>query len=361
MKKVLLFIFLAISAVSFATHNMAGDITYRYVGSVSFPYRYEIIVTTYTKWVGPSSTDKCELKFIFGDGDSALVERVNGASVNCPSAHDGELIGGCTGNVRMNLYTTSHDFPGNGNYTISIEDPNRSSGICNLIDSDNQSFFLQTELIINPFLGNNNAPDYTSIPVICVGNGIISYYNPSVIEADGDSLYYELILPMANGVPALLYTYPQTSSSFTINNISGTVTWDAPMTICLYIFDIRISEWRNISGTYYLVGKTMQEVWAEVSPLGGINEKNSYISLTTFPNPSTGRINFKIDSDEQNMEYELNIINSLGQTIQKITINNRLATLEEEMLSNGMYFYNLSNKRGIVNTGKFVILDNKMK
>ncbi|MBL0330914.1 MAG: T9SS type A sorting domain-containing protein [Bacteroidetes bacterium] len=361
MKKLLIFIFLSISAFSFASHNMGGDITYRYIGSASFPNRYEIIVTTYTKWLDSTSVDRCELKFIFGAGDSALVERVNGLSVNCPSAHDGELIGGCTGNVRMNLYTTSHDFPSNGIYTISIEDYNRSSGICNLIDSENQSFFLQTELIINPFLGSNNAPDYTSIPVICVANGIISYYNPSAIEPDGDSLYYELIPPIANGVSTVLYAYPPSSSSFSINNLSGTVTWDHPMVICYYIFDIRISEWRKISGTYYLVGKTMQEVWAEVSVLGGIKENNPSVSITAFPNPSSGFINFKIESEDQNSEYELNISNSLGQTIQTIAIKNNLATLDEGELSAGMYFYSLTNKRAIVNKGKFVILQGNMK
>src|SRR3989344_6432815 len=97
MKKLLTFFFLFIACKNFASHNMAGEISYKFIGTTPFPYKYEITVTTYTDWVGPSGTDRCELVIHFGDGDSAIAPRVNGISTNCPSTADGVLTGGCVG------------------------------------------------------------------------------------------------------------------------------------------------------------------------------------------------------------------------------------------------------------------------
>ena len=142
MKKILLStLLLFIGFVNvYATHNQGGDITYKYVGDLTHPYRYHIIVTTYTRWVGPASTDRCELTIVFGDGDTSIVPRTNGLSINCPSAHDGVMV---LSDIRMNKYETDHDFPGNGDYIISMEDQNRNAGICNIPDSDNQSYYYQ--------------------------------------------------------------------------------------------------------------------------------------------------------------------------------------------------------------------------
>ena len=72
MKKFLLSIFVLFVGLTdgFATHNRAGEITYKWIGDYPLhPYKYKITVTTYTKWLSPSSTDRCELTVRFGDGD----------------------------------------------------------------------------------------------------------------------------------------------------------------------------------------------------------------------------------------------------------------------------------------------------
>src|SRR3989344_3341083 len=170
MKKLLLSIFVLLIGFSnsFATHNRAGEITYRYIGTGALPYNYEITVKTYTEWVGPSGTDKCELNVHFGDGDTAIVPRVNGSSFNCPSSADGVLL---LPDTRYNVYVTTHNYDGPGNYIITMEDPNRNGGICNIPDSDNKSFFLRSELVISPFLGQNTSPILLNKPLddACIG------------------------------------------------------------------------------------------------------------------------------------------------------------------------------------------------
>lgn len=355
MKKLLPFLFLFFVSTSFATHNRAGDITYRYIGTPSNPYQYEITVKTYTKWVGASGTDKCELNVHFGDGDTAIAPRVNGSNINCPGAADGILIGGCAGNIKMNVYVTTHNYPGIGTYYISMEDPNRSSGLCNVANSDNTSFYLEAKLVINPFYGNNSGPVYNEVADICNQVNVINYYNPLAFDPDGDSLYYQLITPMANG-GYLSGFYVPTTVSFTIDSSSGIVTWDSPPWICEYIFAIRIYEWRNISGTYYLIGETMQEVHSTVMAFVGISENTQPTSVAIFPNPSNGLTNFTIESGLQDQEYQLIVSNSIGQNIKTIYFSNNSAIINENELSAGIYFYSLLTKTEVVNKGKFVIL-----
>lgn len=353
--------FLFVVNTSFATHNMAGDISYTYVGTVSNPYAYKITVQTYTKWIGSSGTDRCEIMIYSGDGDSTLAPRVNGPSLNCsPPNKDGVLIGGCTGNTRHNIYEIIHNYAGPGDYFISVEDPNRSSGICNIPSpSDDYSFHLEAELIINAFIGNNSAPAYTEVPVICPEVSVPYYYNPLAIDSDGDSLYYELITPMAYGGYITGYILPNSSTSFSID--TSTVIWNAPVMICNYVFAIRIHEWRKIAGFYYNLGSTMQEVWSVTTPYTGISENTSSTSLNIFPNPSNGLININIENGLENQDYQIVISNSLGQIIKTMDITNNTATINENELSSGIYFYSLSDKTQILNKGKFVILSGNMK
>lgn len=339
---------------------MAGEIKYRYIGTSSFPYKYEVTITTYTDWVGPSGTDRCEIIIHFGDGDSVLAPRINGSTSSLcdPPATDGVLIGGCVSStVKMNVYKVSHDYDtGPGFYIITMTDPNMSPGICNIPSSSTIPFFLQAELNISPFLSPNNSPVYMDFPIICDTVGIIGYYNPSVIDSDGDSLYYELIPPTSSGS-----SLPSASTSFTIDNFLGTVTWDAPTTACNYVFDIKISEYRNMSGFYYYVGSSMQEVWSEVFLYSSISENNQTTPVNIFPNPSNGLINITIEDAMQNQEYQIAISNSLGQIVKTINIYNNSAIINEDELSEGIYFYSLLNKTEVVNKGKFVILGGIMK
>nr|MBA3706725.1 gliding motility-associated C-terminal domain-containing protein [Bacteroidota bacterium] len=188
MKKIfilfILFILLGVNSL-FATHNRAGEITYEHLNG----YTYRITITTYTNTYN-TTADRCELVLYFGDGDSATVPRINGPSSLCPSTHDGEMISAFT---KLNIYQVTHTYPGPGKtYVLTMEDPNRNAGICNLPNSVNQSFFLRTELMINPFLAPNSSPILLNRPLdnACVGECF--EHNPGAYDAEGDSLSYSL-------------------------------------------------------------------------------------------------------------------------------------------------------------------------
>ncbi len=120
-----------------ATHQRAGEITYKALGELT--YEFTIVTYTYT----PSPADRPELQLFWGDGTSNIVPRSQ--KINYPN------------NISRNVYAGAvHVFPGQGNYTVYLEDPNRNYGVLNIPNSVNVPFFIQTEIVINPFLGPNN-------------------------------------------------------------------------------------------------------------------------------------------------------------------------------------------------------------
>jgi hypothetical protein len=345
MKKYILLLLLFLPALAFSTHNMAGDITYSHISG----YTYQIKIQTYTNTSG-TTADRCELMLCFGDGDSAMVPRINGPSSACPTSHDGFMI---SATIKMNIYSAMHTFPGPGNYILCIVDPTRTASICNISSPASTSFSLNAELVINSFTGGNSGPNYGALPINYYGVGAVAIYNPSAIEIDGDSLFYEIIPPVGSG-PG--YTAPATSSSFTIDPDSGLVTWDSPVSICTYVYSIKISEFRNISGTFYYMGFTMQEVWNVVGSASAVEENSQTLRLSVFPNPSSDVIRFKL---ERPVEGEIKIFNTLGSVVRSISFTGN--ELQVSDLSEGLYSYSFYTSGGIVNTGKFIVLDVSMK
>jgi len=185
MKKTLLFnIVILMCLAANATHQRSGEITYRHISGLT----YEFTIVTYT--FSPSLADRCELEILWGDGASAILPRVNGISGLTPAGtfceHIGEII---APNVRRNVYTGSHTYAGAATYTISIEDPNRNAGVINIPNSVDVPFYVQTTLVINPFLGPNNSVQLLLPPI---DNGCVGYtfiHNTGAFDPDGDSLY----------------------------------------------------------------------------------------------------------------------------------------------------------------------------
>ena len=71
-------------------------------------------------------------------------------------------------------------------------DPNRNGSVINIPNSINQPFYIETVLVINPFIGVNSSPKLLNTPIDngCVGYPF--YHNPGAYDEDGDSIAYEL-------------------------------------------------------------------------------------------------------------------------------------------------------------------------
>jgi hypothetical protein len=254
---------------------------------------------------------------------------MNGASTLCPSSHDGEML--CTG-IKYNIYQGNYTFSGNGNYTFSLTDPERSEGICNVPNSENTPFILSGEMNILPLIGYNNSPQYSGAALISNTVGTISNYNPNAINTETDSLYFDFVLTSS-------ITLPPASSSVTINHQTGQIIWDAPNVTCNYIFDVVVKEYRKVNGTAYYIGSTMQEIFTNnCSTTLSVKENNFEEKIILFPNPTSG--NFTIFTPSENAE--ICITDLFGKQI--IQTFSTQKNLNVQLEYNGVYFINVKTK-----------------
>ncbi|MBN2779160.1 MAG: gliding motility-associated C-terminal domain-containing protein [Bacteroidales bacterium] len=229
MKKIVtLILFVSIVVNVFATHNRAGEITYRQISDLTF----EITIITYTA-SGPGWTaDRPELEILWGDNTSSVLPRVE--KTELPD------------NFRRNKYVGTHTYPGPGIYVIVVEDPNRNLGVSNIPNSVNTVFTITTTMLINPTIGTNNTPVLTQPPVDKAAVGQLFVHNPGAYDPDGDSLSYKLTTCRAeNGEPIEGYTLPQASNSLSVDEITGDLVWDTPVYPGVYNIAMLIEEWRN--------------------------------------------------------------------------------------------------------------------
>ncbi len=265
-------LFLFLGTFLKATHNRAGEITYKWLGG----YTYSITLITYTD-DGSSIADRCKLTIHFGDGDSCQAIRENGvldiSSAECPTSFKGVLIKTSPINVKKNVYSCVHTYDGPGLYKIYMFDRNRNSGVINVPNSVNQPFYLETLLSINAFLGPNNSPVLTRDPIDegCVGTCFL--HNPGAVDIDGDSLSYELVMCKGEnglgqiGVTIPGYNYPSTGvgGSFYID-AGGTLTWCDPQVPGEYNVAFYIREWRkDVDGVWQSVGFVMRDMQIIIS------------------------------------------------------------------------------------------------
>ena len=225
-------IFMLVSSMLFGTHNKAGEIQVKQLDVL----QYEAIIKTYTV-TSSTNADRDTLEICWGDGFCELVPR------------DSSTI--LENNTKFNTYTSQHTYLSNGNYTISMTDRNRSGAINNINggSSDNVAFHIETNLDMNATL--NNPPVFLNPPTELGYVGLPLYHNLAAVDMEGDSLAYELVVPLqAVGVPVPLYIFPNDISSGPGNNISldqetGLITWDAPQIQGSYVLTIRVVEYRD--------------------------------------------------------------------------------------------------------------------
>ena len=280
---ILFFIVASVASIK-ASHNRAGEITYKWLYGTT----YQIKVTTYTNLLsfgGNNPPDRCQDTVVFGDGTRAAVNRTNGTTYNlCGNGiPDGVNIsnGSSPADTRLNEYVTQHTYPGPGNYIISMSDPNRNGGVINLPNSGSQIFYIQSLLVISSFIGPNSSPVLTFPPIDkgCVGKCFL--HNPGAYDVDGDSISYELTQCLgANGSVITGYSYPATGGgTYNVNAISGTLTWCTPQLQGEYNLAMIIKEWRKtFDGDWSLVGYVLRDLQVNVGACN--NNPPSIISLT---------------------------------------------------------------------------------
>jgi gliding motility-associated-like protein len=223
-----LVVFLLLAIPLWATHQRAAEITYVKKGGNT----YEFTLITYNvpneAW---SQRDSLLMKW--GDGFESLAPRVGYEDLG--------------DNTVRSIYRAMHSYSSAGTYSISMEDANRNNGVVNMYNSVNVPMYIESELVISPFLDNyNNSVQLLNAPLDqgCVGRPF--YHNPAAYDPDGDSLSYQLVpCRGANGLTVPGYAYPNASSLFEIDPTTGLLRWENPVLQGEYNVAILIEEWRH--------------------------------------------------------------------------------------------------------------------
>lgn len=241
---ILLFFACCCTTQLLATHNRAGEITIEQIGDCN-DLTIKATITTYTR-ESSINADRDSLTLCWGDGTCEIVGRENGPS------NRGLSLGN---DIKKNIYTSTHSYPGRGTYKISMTDPNRNAGILNVNfpNSETVEFHLETVYtFLNPqFQGCNSTPTLLQPPIDigCVGQPFI--HNPNAYDPDGDSLSYHFITPL-RGPDAEVerYVLPNQigsplNNTLTIDEVTGDIRWESPQQQGEYNLAMIIVEYRN--------------------------------------------------------------------------------------------------------------------
>ena len=243
-----------------ATHNRAGEITYRQISALTF----EVTVITYTA-TGPGWTaDRPDLEIAWGDNTTSTLPRCE--EIMLPDYY------------KRNKYVGQHTYGGPGIFNITVEDPNRNANVTNIPNSVNTLFAISTTMIIEPTLGLNSTPILTQPPVDKAAVGQLFVHNPGAYDPDGDSLSYK-ITPCReeNGVPIPNYSYPAASNYIMVDEITGDLIWNTPVYVGVYNVAMLIEEWRE----GVKIGEIIRDMQIEVYDSGNTIPQIDLVALDT--------------------------------------------------------------------------------
>lgn len=249
-----------------ATHLRAGQIVATRVSCSGLTFR--ITITVYTNTGSPVQFGGEMDVLDFGDGSDPDNDGRPGMLVpETANTIDPALGPG----VGFASFTIEHTYSSAGRYVISYIEPNRNGGVLNMDNSISTTFYLETQINIDPFFGCNNTPQLLIPPIDRGCTGVAFFHNPGAFDSDGDSLSYEMVIPfreknttVANYRPPnhpSFYTNFNTGNeaglgppTFSINPVDGTIIWDAPGKAGEYNIAFIIVEWRKINGTWFRLG-----------------------------------------------------------------------------------------------------------
>lgn len=250
----------------YSTHLKGGEI---YAESLSKSgYTYKIILFIYTDDHSPGASANGKINFGDGTGEFDIMDVIESSSTE--HVQEG---------ISRQTYVINYDYSTSGTYIISYTETTRTDAVNNRNTTDTP-FFIESKIIIDPFLGSNKSPELTAIPNFkgIVGSSYIE--NPMAVDADEDSLAFKLAVPLQDLDAEIedyqfphLITGPNGAAAnedgtgkpdFTIDVVTGDVIWDAPVITGNYLIAYVIEEWRNINGEWYSLGYTKRDYLLKV-------------------------------------------------------------------------------------------------
>jgi gliding motility-associated-like protein len=247
----LLCLSLLVAVPAAATHIRAADLKVEPLCDRPFTYRITVVAylnTLSNTRFGTSS------EIHFGDGFSVRIPV--SSSVLRPDLGN---------NIAVATFVTHHAYTGPGTYIVTYMERDRSTGVLNIQRSEDVPYVTNVTIDISTKFGCNNYPVLSVPPIDRACHASTFYHTSGAYDVDGDSLSYELAIPLSSPSTPAPYTAPTDNRyynepskgneaksgppAFRINQLDGLLTWDAPGMVGEYNIAFRIIEWRKDEAT----------------------------------------------------------------------------------------------------------------
>ncbi|RYZ39119.1 MAG: hypothetical protein EOP49_30450, partial [Sphingobacteriales bacterium] len=226
-----------------ATHLMGGDIT----AKLDSAGNYTIQLTHYRDTLGIPLDPTVTLKLYLENSGSWVIWTTAVVPLNVAAST--ALIPSFPYGIEVGVYTMSMALPP-GKVRITNDVCCRNNAIVNMFDPGAESLVLYTDVLVDTPSGNST-PDFLAMPVAYFPQNQPATYNPLPFDPDGDSLSWNLNVPMGNTnglttVPVLLFTPPSSDPSgpFAINPVTGEITWTPDM-LGNFVQSFEVIEYKN--------------------------------------------------------------------------------------------------------------------
>lgn len=257
-----------------ATHIRSADIKIEV--DCANPRRVTITVIAYLNTLS-NTRFGTNSQVLFGDG--------NGVRIPITTATLRPDLGT---NIALATFTTTYTYATDGQYTVAYVERDRSTGILNIANSLDVPYVTFVSFIIDSNKRCNNIPILAVPPLDRACFKSTFFHTSGAYDIDGDSLSYELTVPANSPSTFANYTPPNDSRfytnfnqgneagnarpTFSINPVSGLLTWDAPGTLGEYNIAFNIVEWRkdSVTNTYKKMSTTTRDMQIVVEECANI-------------------------------------------------------------------------------------------
>ena len=245
----LLFLFAFVMHSANATHNRAGEITFRHISGLTYEASFVVYSDPASQASQRSTVEICW-------GDEGVCNQ------NTLTVLNTRTVTMLNSKVQRNEWIARHTYNGSGSFKITLTDPARNAGVANISNSVSVPLYLETTLRISPFQNVfNNSPILLNFPIDEGCQNRLFIHNPGAVDPDGDSLAYEIDKSRTTGgVPADGFVFPPATVSISVDAITGDLIWNNPAQLGSYNIAMRIKEYRD----GVLIGSVMRDMQIDI-------------------------------------------------------------------------------------------------
>jgi gliding motility-associated-like protein len=293
-----------------ATHLRAADI--RIEPICGSPRTYRITIIAYLNTLSNTRFGTSS-EIHFGDGQFIRIP----VSAATPRPDLGN-------NIAVATYVTTHTYQLTGSYLVTYLERDRSTGVLNIENSRDVPYVTNVTIDISDKYGCNNYPVLAVPPIDRACHKSTFYHTSGAYDVDGDSLSYDLTIPLASQNNQANYTSPTHDkyytdpargneaktgrATFTIDKLTGLLTLDAPGMIGEYNIAFRVHEWRKdeATGKYDRISTTTRDMQIIVEECVNIRPELIVSADTCIVAGSAVEVTATgIDADRHQMKIEV--------------------------------------------------------